>query len=100
MTYSSDYYAALLRTRQDFVAPTQGKLLNYVQRVPLGVVAQITVCHARYFAALMCFGSCLVVAIQPPATHSYQEDRSRVSCRQLYNCEAKRISSNISARVR
>jgi len=32
----------LLRTRQDYVAPTQGKLLNYVQRVPLGVVAQIT----------------------------------------------------------
>lgn len=39
----SDYYAALLRTHQAFVAPTQGKLLNYVQRVPLGVVAQITV---------------------------------------------------------
>jgi hypothetical protein len=39
-----DYYAALLRTHQSFVAPTQGKLLNYVQRVPLGVVAQITVC--------------------------------------------------------
>ncbi|KIK67819.1 hypothetical protein GYMLUDRAFT_68842 [Collybiopsis luxurians FD-317 M1] len=37
-----DYYAALLRTHQDFVAPTQGRLLNYVQRVPLGVVAQIT----------------------------------------------------------
>ncbi|KAJ3741512.1 aldehyde dehydrogenase domain-containing protein [Lentinula detonsa] len=37
-----DYYAALLRTRHDFIAPTQGKLLNYVQRVPLGVVAQIT----------------------------------------------------------
>ncbi|KAJ3847353.1 aldehyde dehydrogenase domain-containing protein [Lentinula lateritia] len=37
-----DYYAALLRTRQDFIAPTQGKLMNYVQRVPLGVVAQIT----------------------------------------------------------
>ncbi|KAF8467109.1 aldehyde dehydrogenase [Russula ochroleuca] len=37
-----DYYAALLRTHQSFVAPTQGKLLNYVQRVPLGVVAQIT----------------------------------------------------------
>ncbi|KAJ7228384.1 aldehyde dehydrogenase [Mycena pura] len=37
-----DYYAALLRTTQGFVAPTQGKLLNYVQRVPLGVVAQIT----------------------------------------------------------
>ncbi|KAJ7653484.1 aldehyde dehydrogenase [Mycena rosella] len=37
-----DYYAALLRTTQAFVAPTQGKLINYVQRVPLGVVAQIT----------------------------------------------------------
>jgi hypothetical protein len=40
---SRDYYSALLRTHQAFVAPTQGKLLNYVQRVPLGVVAQITV---------------------------------------------------------
>jgi len=38
-----DYYAALLRTHQAFVAPTQGQLLNYVRRVPLGVVAQITV---------------------------------------------------------
>ncbi|KAF9054976.1 aldehyde dehydrogenase [Hymenopellis radicata] len=37
-----DYYAALLRTNQGYVAPTQGTLLNYVQRVPLGVVAQIT----------------------------------------------------------
>ncbi|KAI0774445.1 aldehyde dehydrogenase [Fomes fomentarius] len=37
-----DYYAALLRTQSSFVAPTQGPLLNYVQRVPLGVVAQIT----------------------------------------------------------
>ncbi|KAF4601947.1 hypothetical protein EYR40_005148 [Pleurotus pulmonarius] len=37
-----DYYAALLRTTSGYVAPTQGKLLNYVQRIPLGVVAQIT----------------------------------------------------------
>ncbi|KAI0249940.1 Aldehyde/histidinol dehydrogenase [Lactifluus subvellereus] len=37
-----DYYTALLRMHQSFGAPTQGKLLNYVQRVPLGVVAQIT----------------------------------------------------------
>ncbi|KAI6034446.1 aldehyde dehydrogenase domain-containing protein [Pisolithus microcarpus] len=36
------YYAALLRTHQGFIAPTQGKLLNYVNRVPLGVVTQIT----------------------------------------------------------
>ncbi|KIJ56762.1 hypothetical protein M422DRAFT_22911 [Sphaerobolus stellatus SS14] len=37
-----DYYAALIRTHQSFIPPTQGKLLNYVTRVPLGVVAQIT----------------------------------------------------------
>lgn len=37
-----DYYAALLRTKEAYVAPTQGNLLNYVQRVPLGVIAQIT----------------------------------------------------------
>lgn len=42
--FRRDYFAALLRTRQSFVAPTRGKLLNYVERVPLGVVAQITVC--------------------------------------------------------
>jgi acyl-CoA reductase-like NAD-dependent aldehyde dehydrogenase len=38
-----DYFSALLRTHCSFVAPTQGKLLNYVERVPLGVVAQIIV---------------------------------------------------------
>ncbi|KAF8969497.1 aldehyde dehydrogenase [Flammula alnicola] len=37
-----DYFAAVLRTHQSFVAPVQGQLLNYVERVPLGVVAQIT----------------------------------------------------------
>ncbi|KAL7282539.1 hypothetical protein ACG7TL_004010 [Trametes sanguinea] len=37
-----DYYASVLRTHSSFVAPTQGPLLNYVERVPLGVVAQIT----------------------------------------------------------
>ncbi|KZT13009.1 aldehyde dehydrogenase [Laetiporus sulphureus 93-53] len=47
-----DYYAALLRTGQDFVAPTQGKLLNYVQRVPLGVVAQITPFNHPLFIAI------------------------------------------------
>ncbi|KAI0772099.1 aldehyde dehydrogenase [Trametes elegans] len=37
-----DYYASVLRTHTAYVAPTQGPLLNYVQRIPLGVVAQIT----------------------------------------------------------
>ncbi|KAG2060133.1 aldehyde dehydrogenase [Suillus hirtellus] len=46
------YYAALLRTNQGFVAPAQGKLLNYVQRVPLGVVAQITPFNHPLFIAI------------------------------------------------
>ncbi|EGO02064.1 hypothetical protein SERLA73DRAFT_71210 [Serpula lacrymans var. lacrymans S7.3] len=46
------YYAALLRTHQGYVAPTQGKLLNYVQRVPLGVVAQITPFNHPLFIAM------------------------------------------------
>lgn len=46
------YYAALLRTNQGFVVPTQGKLLNYIQRVPLGVVAQITPFNHPLFIAI------------------------------------------------
>ncbi|WYZ34053.1 hypothetical protein EsH8_I_000329 [Colletotrichum jinshuiense] len=36
------YYAALLRTEERAVLPTVGKLHNWVDRVPLGVVVQIT----------------------------------------------------------
>lgn len=36
------YYAALLRTEQRAVLPTTGSLHNWVDRVPLGVVALIT----------------------------------------------------------
>jgi acyl-CoA reductase-like NAD-dependent aldehyde dehydrogenase len=36
------YYAALLRTEERTVLPTMGKLHNWVDRVPLGVVVQIT----------------------------------------------------------
>lgn len=36
------YYAALLRTEERPVLPTAGKLHNWVDRVPLGVVVQIT----------------------------------------------------------
>ncbi|KAH7911552.1 aldehyde dehydrogenase domain-containing protein [Hygrophoropsis aurantiaca] len=46
------YYASLLRTHQAYVAPTQGKLLNYVQRIPLGVVAQITPFNHPLFIAV------------------------------------------------
>ncbi|KAK0630222.1 aldehyde dehydrogenase domain-containing protein [Bombardia bombarda] len=36
------YYAALLRTEERAVLPTTGKLHNFTERRPLGVVAQIT----------------------------------------------------------
>uniref|UniRef100_L2FLB1 aldehyde dehydrogenase (NAD(+)) n=1 Tax=Colletotrichum fructicola (strain Nara gc5) TaxID=1213859 RepID=L2FLB1_COLFN len=36
------YYAALLRTEERAVLPTVGKLHNWIDRVPLGVVVQIT----------------------------------------------------------
>ncbi|KAK6508800.1 hypothetical protein TWF481_003570 [Arthrobotrys musiformis] len=36
------YYAALLRTEERSVLPTSGKLHNWVDRKPLGVVVQIT----------------------------------------------------------
>ncbi|CAI6332606.1 unnamed protein product [Periconia digitata] len=36
------YYASLIRTEERSVLPTTGKLHNWIDRVPLGVVAQIT----------------------------------------------------------
>ncbi|KAI9708604.1 MAG: hypothetical protein M1820_003822 [Bogoriella megaspora] len=36
------YFASILRTEERSVLPTSGKLHNWVDRVPLGVVAQIT----------------------------------------------------------
>jgi acyl-CoA reductase-like NAD-dependent aldehyde dehydrogenase len=57
-----DYYASLLRTMNSYVAPTQGKLLNYVQRVPLGVVAQITVRVSTKWIISFSFG--------PSSSHS------------------------------
>ncbi|CZT16751.1 related to phenylacetaldehyde dehydrogenase [Ramularia collo-cygni] len=36
------YYAAILRTEERAVLPTTGKLHNWIDRKPLGVVAQIT----------------------------------------------------------
>lgn len=69
---SRDYYAALLKTQQGFVAPTQGKLLNYVQRVPLGVVAQITVCTKPPSSGSLTDGD---PAFQPSPPHSGKENR-------------------------
>ncbi|KAJ3189672.1 hypothetical protein HK101_008773 [Irineochytrium annulatum] len=37
-----DYFASIARTHQGVVTPFKGDMVNYVERVPLGVVAQIT----------------------------------------------------------
>jgi phenylacetaldehyde dehydrogenase len=37
-----DFFAAAAETREDLVVPATGQVLNYVRRVPIGVVAQIT----------------------------------------------------------
>ncbi|QRV75753.1 aldehyde dehydrogenase family protein [Ceratobasidium sp. AG-Ba] len=62
-----DYFAALVRTQQGLVAPTQGPLLNYVTRVPLGVVAQITpfnhplLIAIKKIAPALAAGNCVIV---------------------------------------
>jgi hypothetical protein len=75
----SDYYAALLRTHEAVLAPTQGKLLNYVQRVPLGVVAQITVGIGGALGFVNAENN--FKAIQSPTSHRSEKDRTRASCR-------------------
>jgi phenylacetaldehyde dehydrogenase len=37
-----DFFASVAETHEDVVVPAIGKLLNYVRRVPLGVVGQVT----------------------------------------------------------
>ncbi|KAK8105298.1 hypothetical protein PG999_008657 [Apiospora kogelbergensis] len=60
------YYAALLRTEERAVLPTQGKLHNWVDRVPLGVVAQITpfnhplLIAVKKLAPALAAGNCVV----------------------------------------
>lgn len=74
-TAGRDYFSALLRTHNSFIAPTQGKLLNYVERVPLGVVAQITVgkrcCPLADDLMILFYWE---VALQPPTANRYQEN--------------------------
>jgi len=36
------YFAAVLRTTEGAVMPTEGEILNYVKRQPLGVVVQVS----------------------------------------------------------
>ncbi|KAK7926867.1 aldehyde dehydrogenase [Apiospora marii] len=60
------YYAALLRTEERAVLPTVGKLHNWLDRVPLGVVAQITpfnhplLIAVKKLAPALAAGNCVV----------------------------------------
>ncbi|KAK8052253.1 aldehyde dehydrogenase [Apiospora rasikravindrae] len=60
------YYAALLRTEERAVLPTVGKLHNWVDRVPLGVVVQITPFNhpllilVKKLAPALAAGNCVV----------------------------------------
>ncbi|KAK8042899.1 hypothetical protein PG994_013382 [Apiospora phragmitis] len=60
------YYAALLRTEERAVLPAQGKLHNWVDRVPLGVVAQITpfnhplLIAVKKLAPALAAGNCVI----------------------------------------
>ncbi|KAK7958041.1 hypothetical protein PG988_012889 [Apiospora saccharicola] len=60
------YYAALLRTEERAVLPTMGRLHNWVDRVPLGVVAQITpfnhplLIAVKKLAPALAAGNCVI----------------------------------------
>jgi len=61
------YYASLIRTEERSVLPTMGKLHNWVDRVPLGVVAQITpfnhpmLIAVKKIAPALAAGNCVVL---------------------------------------
>jgi phenylacetaldehyde dehydrogenase len=60
------YFAAVARTAEDAVTPFEGPYLNYVRRVPLGVVAQITPWNhpllilTKKLAPALAAGNCVV----------------------------------------
>lgn len=61
------YYAALIRTEERSVLPTVGKLHNWIDRKPLGVVAQITpfnhpmLIAVKKIAPALAAGNCIVL---------------------------------------
>lgn len=61
------YYAALIRTEERSVLPTVGKLHNWIDRIPLGVVAQITpfnhpmLIAVKKIAPALAAGNCIVL---------------------------------------
>ncbi|KAF1955923.1 aldehyde dehydrogenase-like protein [Byssothecium circinans] len=61
------YYSSLIRTEERSVLPTMGKLHNWIDRVPLGVVAQITpfnhpmLIAVKKIAPALAAGNCVVL---------------------------------------
>ncbi|KAJ4352341.1 uncharacterized protein N0V89_007689 [Didymosphaeria variabile] len=61
------YYASLIRTEERSVMPTMGKLHNWIDRVPLGVVAQITpfnhpmLIAVKKIAPALAAGNCVIL---------------------------------------
>jgi acyl-CoA reductase-like NAD-dependent aldehyde dehydrogenase len=61
------YFAAVARTAEDAVTPFEGPYLNYVRRVPLGVVGQLTPWNhpllilTKKLAPALAAGNCVVV---------------------------------------
>ncbi|KAF2431170.1 aldehyde dehydrogenase-like protein [Tothia fuscella] len=61
------YYAALIRTEERAVLPTMGKLHNWIDRKPLGVVAQVTpfnhplLIAVKKIAPALAAGNCIVL---------------------------------------
>lgn len=72
------YYAAVLRTSEGAVMPTEGEILNVVKRVPLGVVAQVRLplvqsqCHRPQLISLFNVDR----TVQSPSADRRQEDRT------------------------
>ena len=61
------YFAAVARTAEDSLTPFEGPYLNYVRRIPLGVVGQITPWNhpllilTKKLAPALAAGNCVVV---------------------------------------
>lgn len=102
LLFFRDYYAALLRTHQSFVAPTQGKLLNYVQRVPLGVVAQITVrplSRRKGYYQTIKHSYYQKLAVQSSIAHRDQENCPSSGSWKLRHCETLRGNATLEVHV-
>lgn len=90
------YFAAVLRTTEGTVMPTEGEILNYVKRQPLGVVVQVSGLlsfrlDASEPVSLTFFFHPSDRAFQPSSSHRRQEDCTSSRRRQLRHRQALRV---------